>query len=94
MLDRHGIGRGARKHRRGFAHPHAAGGERHQHLREARGAFGGAPGAGEVARDPSKAFTDRETFEALFANCIDPRSRSTSPSSIGCAEPPEADEAA
>jgi hypothetical protein len=46
------------------------------------------------SREPSKAFTDRETFEALFANCIDPRSRSTSPSSIGCAEPPEADEAA
>jgi hypothetical protein len=46
------------------------------------------------SREPSKAFTDRETFEALFANCIDPRSRSTSPSSIGCAEPPEAEEAA
>ncbi len=46
------------------------------------------------SRDPAKTYTDRETFEALFSNCIDPRSRSMSHSSSACAEPPDAEEAA
>jgi hypothetical protein len=33
-------------------------------------------------------------FEALFASCIEPRQKTISLSSIACAEPPDAEEAA
>ena len=44
--------------------------------------------------DSEKVVLERTLFEALFASCIEPKSRGISLSSIACAEPPDAEEAA
>jgi hypothetical protein len=44
--------------------------------------------------DSENTVLERAMFEALFASCIEPRQKTISLSSIACAEPPDAEEAA